>query len=158
MSAQSIRPLAAERLAEAAALHALCFDTPWDEATLVRLLAMPGTFARAATEAGEVAPLAGFVLVRIAGGEAEILTLAVAPPRRGQGLGRRLIEAAAATALAGGATALFREVAEDNEPALALYGRLGFRAVGARPDYYARGQARVAARVLKLDLGATALS
>ncbi|MBX3494867.1 MAG: GNAT family N-acetyltransferase [Parvibaculum sp.] len=158
MSTAAIGPLAAERLAEAAALHALCFDTPWDEPALARLLAMPGTFALAVADAGEGAPLSGFVLVRIAGGEAEILTVAVVPPRRGQGLGRRLVEAAAATALAGGAAALFLEVAEDNEPALALYRRLGFREVGARPGYYARGQTRIAARVLKLDFGATSLS
>ena len=153
-----VRPLAAERLAEAAALPALFFGTPWDEPTLARLLAMPGTFALAVADAGEGTPLSGFVLVRIAAADAEILTLAVAPPRRGQGRGRRLVEAAAAMALAGGATALFLEVAEDNEPALALYRHLGFREVGARPGYYARGETRVAARVLKLDLGATALS
>jgi ribosomal-protein-alanine N-acetyltransferase len=157
MSTAIIRPLAAAEFEQAAALHALCFDDWWDEPTLERLLAMPGALALAAV-ATPKAPLAGFVLARIAAGEAEILTIAVAPAARGQGLGRGLVEAVAATALAGGATALFLEVAEDNQPALGLYSRLGFRDVGMRPAYYARPAGRIAARILRLDLGTAALS
>lgn len=150
MSAAAIRTLGAGEWAAAAALHARCFDEPWDEPALERLVAAPGTFALGAGEN----PLAGFVLARIAAAEAEILTLAVDPAARGQGLGRRLMDAAAAMALAGGATALFLEVAEDNDAARALYGRLGFHQVGRRPAYYARPGSRVAALVLRLDLAA----
>lgn len=157
MSMAAIRPLAAAETAQAAALHARCFDDPWDAAALAELIAMPGAFALAADAAPD-APLAGLVLARVAAGEAEILTIAVDPSWRRQGLGGRLIEAAAAAALTGGATALFLEVAADNTPARGLYARLGFREVGARPAYYARGGTRVAAHILRLDLAAGASS
>lgn len=153
MSPEAVRPLAAGELAQAAAIHALCFDEPWDAATLAQLLEAPGTFACAAGS-----PLSGFVLARIAAGEAEILTIAVVPAARRQRLGHLLMTSAAATALAGGATALFLEVAEDNRPALALYRRLGFRQVGTRPAYYARPQGRIAAHILRLDLAGGPLS
>ncbi len=50
-----------------------------------QLLVTPGTFAYAHDD--------GFVLARMAGDEAEILTLAVAPQARGRGLGRALLQA-----------------------------------------------------------------
>ena len=72
------------------------------------MLDTPGTFAVAETQ--------GFILVRAIAGEAEILTLAVAPPSRRQGLARRLVEQAVVQALALGAEAMFLEVADDNAP------------------------------------------
>jgi ribosomal-protein-alanine N-acetyltransferase len=114
-----------------AVLHAQAFDHPWSAAEFASLLATPGTFA--------VAEADGFILVRAIAGEAEIITLAVAPSARRQGLARRLIEQAVVRALALEAQTLFLEVAEDNVPALALYRGLGFEVVGRRRGYYARG-------------------
>ena len=122
-----------------AALHAASFDRPWDEAALRSLLAGPGVFALAVHHEGR---MAGFVLARAAGGEAEILTLAVMPAARGRGLGRVLVRSAAARAAALGAEGLFLEVGTENPAALALYARLGFTRVGARKGYYdSRSQA-----------------
>jgi tRNA threonylcarbamoyladenosine biosynthesis protein TsaB len=125
--------------ADLAVLHAASFDRPWDEAALRSLLAGPGVFALAVHHEGR---MAGFVLARAAGGEAEILTLAVMPAARGRGLGRILVRAAAARAAALGAEGLFLEVGTENPAALALYARLGFTRVGARKGYYdSRSQA-----------------
>lgn len=143
------RPAGAELAAAMAALHARAFDEPWDEAAMRELLAMPGTFALAL---GPGPALSGFVMFRIGGGEAEILTICVDPASRRAGLGRRLAEAAVAHAMAGGAEAIFLEVADDNEAALRLYEGIGFYLVGMRPGYYRRAGAPVAARTLKLDL------
>lgn len=132
-----------------AALHAESFDDAWREAEIAALLASPGVFARLARD-GE-APL-GFLLVRVAADEAEILTLAVSPARRRQGAGRALVEAAAEAAVLVGATALFLEVAEDNGPALALYNACGFERVGRRLGYYVRGEDRVDALALRRAL------
>lgn len=137
-----------ERLA---ALHRASFDEPWDADALAELLALPGTFGLMAVEESLHAPL-GFVLLRIAADEAEILTIAVDPHRRRRGVGRKLIEAAAAVAVARGAAALFLEVAEDNAPALGLYEGAGFRTVGRRPGYYRRATGAAAARTMRLDL------
>ena len=136
-----------------AALHALCFpEDPWDAGLLARLLAMPGVIGLIVAGARDASP-EGFVLVRVAADEAEILTIGVVPAARGRGLGARLLAAAAARAAAAGAASLFLEVAEDNLPGRALYAHHGFATVGRRPAYYARpGGAAVAALVQGLSL------
>ncbi|RMD61246.1 MAG: GNAT family N-acetyltransferase, partial [Alphaproteobacteria bacterium] len=96
---------------------------------------------------------AGFVLMRAAAGEAEILSLGVAPLWRRHGIGRVLLRAAMATAQAMAATRLFLEVAQDNRAARALYVSEGFTAVGCRPAYYRRGPGlATAAVVFRRDL------
>jgi ribosomal-protein-alanine N-acetyltransferase len=117
-----------------AALHAACFVDAWDAQAITQLLC-GGAFAFHNDH--------GFVLVRVAGGEAEILTLAVAPAARGRGLGRALLQAAIAWAKAQGAEAVFLEVGTDNPQALALYAGLGFAKVGIRKAYYAGRDALV---------------
>jgi len=118
-----------------AALHAACFAQAWDAKAIAELLATPGAFA--------IHNQDGFVLARTAAGEAEILTLAVAPHARGRGLGRALLDRAIAQAETQGAQALFLEVGADNPHALALYGALGFAKVGLRKRYYGAGDALV---------------
>jgi ribosomal protein S18 acetylase RimI-like enzyme len=58
-----------------------------------------------------------------------IVDLYVAPDRRGQGVGRQLIAAAARLGLARGARFMRLDVEPDNDGALHLYDRLGFRRV-----------------------------
>ena len=125
-------------------IHAQAFDPPWSVAEFASLLDTPGTFA--------VAEDQGFILVRAIAGEAEIITLAVAPAARRRGLARRRIEQAVVRALALDAEALFLEVAEDNVPALGLYRGLGFEVVGRRRGYYARGGDRPPADALVMRL------
>ena len=126
---------AASDPAPLAALHATCFGDAWSAAAIADLLAGPGAFAIHCQD--------GFVLARIAGGEAEILTLAVAPHARGKGLGRVLLQAAIGRAEEQGAHAMFLEVGADNPHALALYAGLGFAKVGLRKAYYTSGDALV---------------
>ena len=42
-------------------------------------------------------------------------------------------------AAAAGAKVMFLEVAEENQPAMALYAKAGFEKAGRRPDYYGPG-------------------
>ncbi len=91
----------------------------------------------------------GFILARVAADEAEILTIAVSPELRGQGLGGALLEAAMAEAARRGAAAMFLEVSADNHGAQRLYERHGFGQVGLRQRYYADGSD---ARVMQRDL------
>ena len=123
---------AASRLAQ---LHAEAFDRPWSAVEFQTLLAQPGVGALAVEEDEA---LLGFVLIRAIAGEAEILTLAVAPNARRRRIGAALVEAATAAAQSLGAEALFLEVAADNVAALALYRRASFDVAGRRPGYYAR--------------------
>lgn len=136
---------------ELARLHALAFTDvprPWTRAEFARMLAEPATTL--ITEAG------GFILGRAAGGEAELLTLAVDPAMRRRGVGLRLVEALCAT-LGRNAGEMFLEVVETNGPALALYEAAGFRQTGRRPGYYRRKDGgRVDALVMAKALNATA--
>lgn len=117
-----------------AAVHALAFPAAgrWDAAAIAAQLAQPGVF-------GLIEPQGGMVLAREAAGEAEILTIAVAPEARRRGVGRALMLAAAGMAAARGAQAMFLEVAETNAAARALYESLGYRPVGRRKRYYPDG-------------------
>lgn len=128
-----------------ARLHAEAFDEPWSAAALAGLMGDPGGFA--------LWNEGGFILIRAVAGEAEILTLAVAPAARRAGLGRALVEAAASEAGAAGAETLFLEVAVDNAAALALYRAAAFEEAGRRKGYYARlGAAPMDALVLRRTL------
>ncbi len=114
-----------------AALHAACFTAPrpWSEAEFAALLDDPLVFLL--TE-----PEAGFLLGRVVAGEAELLTLAVAPDLRRQGTGRRLVAGFLDEAARRGAESAFLEVAAPNAAARALYAAAGFAEVGRRRNYY----------------------
>jgi ribosomal-protein-alanine N-acetyltransferase len=119
-----IRAVTMPDIAALARLHAACFAQGWSEKALRELLESPGIIALVASS--------GFILARAAADEAEILTLAVSPEARRQGLATALVAQAAETAALRGARTMFLEVAVANQPALALYGRLGFREAGRR--------------------------
>jgi [ribosomal protein S18]-alanine N-acetyltransferase len=137
---------AASDTAPLAALHAASFALPWDATAITALLGNPGTFAFHHPN--------GFVMARIAGDEAEILTLAVDPGTRGKGLGRALLQAAINKAQLMGAQTMFLEVGADNPHALALYAGLGFAKVGTRKAYYSALSGSTDALVLRLSLPA----
>jgi len=135
----SLRAAPPEDAATLAALHAAAFDRPWNADEIAALMATPGVFAL-------TIDLQGFILCRAIADEAEILTLAVDPARRRAGVGRALVEAAAALAAQGGAGSLFLEVSADNAAALALYAAAGFGRVGLRRGYYVSGADAVVMR------------
>lgn len=126
-----------------AALHVRCFTLPrpWSAAEFAAMLDMGGSFLLLRDH--------GFLLGRAIAGEAELLTLAVAPELRRQGIAMDLLGEFTATARKGGADTAFLEVASDNLPAQALYARAGWQGCGRRKSYYAPG---VDALVLRLDL------
>ena len=76
----------------------------------------------------------------LAGGGGDVSSVAVRPDRRGQGHATRALRGFLAHAAARGAAVIHLEVADDNAPALRLYERAGFDAVGRRRDYYGRGR------------------
>ena len=123
--------------AQLAALHAAAFPAAaWPAADFARHLADPSCLV--------VAEADGFVLARRICDEAEILTLAVAPPARRQGLATLLLARALAGLAARGARRCVLEVAADNVAACALYARAGFTRVGQRRGYYPRAGAPAA--------------
>ena len=133
-----------------ATLHANSFRHGWSDGEFERMLGERNIVAHRAMLGRS---LHGFILSRLAGGEAEILSVAVTSARRGRGLARALLNLHLRRLAGLGAHAVFLEVDEDNEPARRLYRRAGFREVGRRPGYYQQGRDHAAtALVLRRDL------
>lgn len=129
-----------------ARIHALSFDDAWTGAMIRRILTMPGAFGIVARQRRQWT-VAGFALLRQAADECEVLSLAVSPDLRGDGVGGLLFDGAMEQASVAGATKLFLEVAEDNDVARRLYSSRGLIPVGRRPDYYTRNDGSTAAAV-----------
>lgn len=133
----NIRACGPEAAAVLAALHAEAFaaqtDELWNEKSLHDLLAMPGALALIALRGDQPA---GFILLRQAADEAEIITLAVQPQQRRHGVARRLLSVGLDKMTGRGARHCFLEVADGNVAARSLYAAAGFAEVGRRPGYY----------------------
>ena len=87
--------------------------------------------------AGEGAALVvGFVGVWFMVGEAHIVTIAVDPRYRRQGMGELLLLSAIDLALAHDQEVVSLECRVSNAPAQALYEKYGFHRTGLRPRYY----------------------
>lgn len=130
-----------------AAIHAASFRRGWSEDEFDRLLADRAVVAQRAT-LGRA--LAGFIVSRAVAGEAEILSVAIAPEWRGRGFARPLLDLHLRRLAGMGVRAVFLEVGEHNTPAVRLYRRAGFHEVGRRQGYYDGG---ATALTLRRDLG-----
>lgn len=114
-------------------LHGRAFENGWSRQSLEALLGTPG--CAMATILVDRA-VAGFILFRRAGIEAEIVTLAIAPDRRRQGLAGLLVADLLDWARQTGIERLYLEVACDNLAALTLYENIGFTQSARRKNYY----------------------
>lgn len=130
----SIERLGAAHIHVLEALHQTSFEKPWTAGEFGKMLSHQETGGLIALNA-QLAPL-GFILVRGAGDEAEILTLCVDPHHRGQKIATRIIDRLIADHKAQEMGRIFLEVGQENQPAIALYRQCGFEPVGERPDYY----------------------
>ncbi|HSA67957.1 MAG TPA: GNAT family N-acetyltransferase [Methyloceanibacter sp.] len=121
-----------------AAIHAACFAKSWDAAEIGQFLDVPGCLSLLASTSPAQTPQ-GFLIVRSAGDEAELLTLAVDPACRRLGIARALLGAAIPALRAAETKRLFLEVDQGNSAARGLYQSLGAVVVGRRPRYYEHG-------------------
>jgi ribosomal protein S18 acetylase RimI-like enzyme len=106
--------------------------------SLTRLLQSPTAHLLVGRIGGR---LAGYALVLTRHGTpfARLYSLAVAPDNLRRGIGGKLLEAAEAAARAAGAEGLRLEVRADNDAAIGLYARRGYRRIGQREAYYEDG-------------------
>jgi [ribosomal protein S18]-alanine N-acetyltransferase len=101
--------------------------------------------------ADEDGTITGYAGLMMAAAQADVLTLAVAADRWGQGTGSALLEALLAEAARRRCTEVFLEVRTDNDRAQGLYRRHGFTEIGVRKGYYQPSGAD--ALVMRRDLG-----
>jgi [ribosomal protein S18]-alanine N-acetyltransferase len=134
-----------------AILHKASFQRGWGEEEVYGLLIEKNVMAHRVMIGRSMigGNMAGFILSRFAAGEAEILSIAIAPKHRGRGLSRPLLDLNLRRLAGLGARTVFLEVDENNAPARALYRRAGFADVGRRKSYYQSG---ANALVLRRDL------
>jgi ribosomal-protein-alanine N-acetyltransferase len=128
---------------ELAAIHAIAFvglGRPWSAPEILALLTDPRVAVHVAHAEHQMPGggrhAVGFALCRAVADEAELLTLAVMPEARREGLGVGLLTACEEGARASGAPRLFLEVAAANASAGALYARAGYCERGWREDYH----------------------
>jgi ribosomal-protein-alanine N-acetyltransferase len=133
------QPLTAEEAGALAVLHGRCFSATdaWSAESFRASLQQPHVIGWCL----EPQYPAAFIITQLVAGEAEVLTVAVDPARRREGLARLLLRHALKDSAQRGAERIHLEVAENNAPAIALYLAEGFAQVGKRSGYYPSGQA-----------------
>lgn len=115
------------------AIEEQVFTLPWSkESYLGELKNQFATYLVCDKEA----QVAGYVGIWVVFEEAHITNVAVAPPWRGQGLGRVLMEEAEKVARQKNALRILLEVRPSNYAALSLYQSLGYMETGRRKGYY----------------------
>lgn len=120
----------ADDLPQVLQIEVRTYPVPWTRTMLVDELARQDSTCLVADH-GE--RLVGYLLCSRQAGVWHVLNVAVHPRRRGEGIGRALMQAIVARA---GGAALTLEVRVSNEPAIRLYRRLGFLSSGRRRRYY----------------------
>lgn len=127
-------PLDAPELARIAAAS---FPDPWTEGSFRIELGRGDCEALVARAGGRIG---AYVLGRRLADAVDIVSVAVDRPLRGQGLGRRLLEAYLEGLRRRAVRRVNLEVRLSNAPARALYRRLGMRPEGERRRFYPGGE------------------
>lgn len=120
-------------VAQVAALEKQCFSEPWSESSVASELSNPLSAWLVAMD-GDA--LAGYVGSQSVMGESDMMNIAVDAHYRRQGIAQALVEALVVQLKEKGSHSLTLEVRISNQPAIALYEKLGFAQVGKRPNYY----------------------
>ena len=128
-----ITRMTAAHVPQVAALERECFSDPWSQQSVASELSNPLSLWLVWVEDGVVL---GYVGSQTVMDETDMMNVAVAPAARRRGIAQKLIEALVQQLQKQGSRCLSLEVRASNAPAIALYGRLGFREVGRRPNYY----------------------
>jgi ribosomal-protein-alanine N-acetyltransferase len=115
--------------------HALFGDEAWSDTMFWSELAEQDTrWYVVVVDSNGIAGYAG--LCSYPPNEAYVQTIAVAPDRQRRGIGTDLLQRLVEEASRRGCRRLDLEVRADNDVAIALYRRYGFRDVGRRRGYY----------------------
>jgi len=115
-------------------------DYPWSQAQFKEEIAGIGTSRQflLALKEGSVIGYAGIMVVA-AGVPADLLTIAVLPDFRGQGIAKSMLAELENWAKARGATEVILEVDTKNESAIRLYVLAGYEKISSRANYYGLG-------------------
>jgi ribosomal-protein-alanine N-acetyltransferase len=145
----TLREMAWRDIPALSALEPVLFsDDAWSERTWWAELA--GRPRRCYVIAEQSGTVVGYAGVDCGGEVADVMTIAVAPPAQGQGLGTVLLHWLIAEARRAGAEHLMLEVRADNLGAQQLYSAAGFAVLTVRSRYYQPGD--VDALIMRMHL------
>ena len=116
-----------------AEIEKLCFNDPWSEKSIASELNNRLSLWLVALEGERVVAYVGSQSVL---GETDMMNIAVHPDYRRQGIAERLVTSLVEALKEKGNYSLMLEVRASNDPAKALYEKLGFGQVGLRKNYY----------------------
>ncbi|GIL02089.1 MAG: N-acetyltransferase GCN5 [Alphaproteobacteria bacterium] len=133
-----LRPATITDLDALVAIEERCFDADRISRRSFRELLGRATAATIVFE-GAGGAVVGYAMLLLRRGTAmaRLYSIAVDPASAGKGIGEALVRAAEELAFDRGRLLLRLEVREDNERAIDLYRRLGYRPIGRYLDYYA---------------------
>ncbi len=118
------------------AVETVCFgDRRYTRETIAWIL----DDVRAATIVDDRDGIVGSIMVQVERDASRVISVAVLPDWRRQGIGRSLMTAAEEFARGRGAGTIRLEVGVDNAPAVEFYKTLGYRIDGVLPAYYRDG-------------------
>ena len=122
-----------DHVASVAQLEKLCFSDPWSEKSIASELTNKLALWLVAEEDGKVA---GYIGSQTVPDESDMMNVAVHPDCRRRGIAEALVNALCKALKERGSVSLTLEVRASNDPAKALYDKLGFEQAGRRPNYY----------------------
>lgn len=128
-----IENMTADHVAAVARLEAVCFADPWSERSVASEVNNPLSLWLVALEGDCVV---GYIGSQTVLDESDMMNVAVHPDHRRRGVAEALVLALCEALKQRGSGCLTLEVRASNEPAKALYGKLGFELAGRRPNYY----------------------
>ena len=128
-----ISPLEERHIGGIVEVERLCQPAPWSETSFRKEIQHPGGIFLVAEEGGRIV---GYCACWVIVDEAHIITVAVHPDCRRDGLGTKLVVETLLHAQERGAKCATLEARVSNEAAIALYSKLGFVHCGVRPLYY----------------------
>jgi ribosomal-protein-alanine N-acetyltransferase len=114
------------------------YPFPWSEG-IIRDCLKSGYFFFSWRDEEEII---GYSVLSCAANEAHILNLCVRPDRRGEGIGRSLLEHLISIAERQCIDTVFLEVRVSNRVAIELYENHGFNLIGSRKGYYPANNGR----------------
>ena len=141
--------MTADDLPDVVAIERASFTNPWSGSLFLQELHVGFSRIILARRGGEA--LAGYLCRWLVADEMHILNVAVDPRYRGQGVGTLLMRRALHEARERNAVAVTLEVRRSNVAGRRLYDAFGFEEVGARPNYYGRGEDALILRLALTD-------
>ncbi|WP_227352788.1 ribosomal protein S18-alanine N-acetyltransferase [Haladaptatus salinisoli] len=145
----TIRPAEDADLLAVFRIEKASFNQPWPFSAFERFVGEP-TFLVAVDGGKVVGYVVADVIPNHGRGLGHVKDIAVHPARRGEGIGRTLLQRALSGLRAHGAHSVKLEVRASNEGAISLYRKFGFHYLRTVPRYYGDGEDAIV-MVVELD-------